>query len=56
MWLPHSIYVMLWKGHIIGFQAMERELADLKGLFTGKRRRELETMIAEIERELNALR
>lgn len=36
-------------------QALQTELANLKGLFSGGRRRELEARLAQIERELNTL-
>ena len=36
-------------------EVLEAELANLKGMFTGKRRKELETMIAEINQKLNLL-
>lgn len=35
--------------------ALQTELSNLKGLFTGKRRREIETRLTEIERELKGL-
>ena len=35
--------------------ALQTELANLKGLFTGKRRKEIETRLAEIETELKGL-
>lgn len=35
--------------------ALQTELADLRGLFSGKRRREIETRLAEIEAELKKL-
>ena len=35
--------------------ALEMELSSLKGLFTGKRRREIEAQLAEIDSKLKAL-
>ena len=35
--------------------ALKTEMANLKGLFTGKRRKEIETRLAEIETELKGL-
>ena len=35
--------------------SLNTELRNLKGLFTGKRRREIETRLAEIETELKGL-
>ena len=34
---------------------LQAELANLKGLFTGKRRREIESRLAEIDAELKNL-
>ena len=34
---------------------VQSELANLKGLFTGKRRREIEAQLAQIEKELKGL-
>lgn len=36
-------------------KSLQTELADLKGLFSGKRRREIEARLAEIEKELRGL-
>ena len=36
-------------------KALQNELANLKGLFTGKRRKEIESRLAEIEKELSSL-
>ena len=37
-------------------EVLNRELAGLKGLFTGKRKKEIEARLAQIEKELSALR
>jgi 3-methyladenine DNA glycosylase Tag len=36
-------------------EALEAELSQLKGIFSGKRRKEIETRLAEIETELKGL-